>query len=102
MDERAVAQRLQEEFGYPEHGAEVVARKIIALGSPVQEAFQEWWSCGAEPDLEVHGYTVQRLRDEQGLSTIAAFLTLDWLRREPDRALDVVKRGPERVRFDTE
>lgn len=99
MDQEEIRQRLQEEFGYPPQGAKVVATKLSVLVSPICEAFSEWWYSGAIPALEVQGYTVQRLADEQGLTPIAAFLTLDWLQREPDKALPIVKRGPERVRF---
>ena len=38
------------------------------------------------PKLSIAGYTLQRLIDEHGMLPVAAFLTLDWLLRDPARA----------------
>jgi hypothetical protein len=90
--------RLREEFGYPASGARLIAGKLGALSPPIRAAFVEWWRTGTmEGDLIVEGYTQQRLAEEHGMNPIAAFLTLDWLTREPVDALASLARGHDRI-----
>lgn len=89
--------RLVDEFGYPPRGAEIVWGRLDELDASIAPSFLKWWSQGTEPNVEVHGYSVQRLEQEHGMNPIAAFLTLDWLVREPERALESLRRGHDRV-----
>ena len=92
-----VVRRLTEEYGYPPEGARMVADKLMGCSPQVWAAFGVWWESGDVGDLEIEGYTVQRLAAEHGMKPIAAFLTLDWLVREPQRALTSLRRGHDRV-----
>jgi hypothetical protein len=89
--------RLVSEFGYPLQGAQMVAEKLLACGPEIKAAFLYWWNEGSLDDLVVEGYTVQRLMEEHGMNPIAAFLTLDWLMREPEKAKVSLARGHDRV-----
>ena len=42
--------------------------------------------------------TIQRLIEQHNMKPIAAFLTLDWLSREPEAAIASLKCGYDRVR----
>lgn len=97
MNTNELVPRLMSEFGYPPAGAELVASKLINLTSPLDEAFLTWWTSGSMPELEIEGYSVQRLSDEHHMKPIAAFLTLDWLNREPRKAHASLKRGHDHV-----
>ncbi len=91
--------RLQDEFGYPEDGAKMVAEKIVAATPLVQVAFLAWWQSGTMPGtLEIEGFTTERLMAEHGMKPIAAFLTLDWLAREPQAAKVSLARGHDSIR----
>jgi len=81
----AMLPRLQNELGYSADGASAVSNRIIQARKGVQAAFWRWWWTG-EMALTVEGYTPDRLVWDHGLTPIAAFLTLDWLLRDPDAA----------------
>ena len=98
LDEQALIPRLIEEFGYPPEGAKLVASDLTACGEPVASAFADWWETGTMPSVEVEGYTVPRLLREQAMHPVAAFLALDWLRREPAKARRVLHKGHDAVR----
>lgn len=94
----ALQSRLTKELGYPEAGARIIAEKLVASSPQVKNAFAVWWETGELTDLQVEGFTAQRLMEEHGMNPIAAFLTLDWLIREPKRAIDSLARGHDQVR----
>lgn len=89
--------RLIAEFGYSSQGARLVWGRLCHLDPTIASSFFGWWVQGIEPDLEVHGYSVKRLEEEHGMTPIAAFLTLDWLVREPERAQRSLEKGHDRV-----
>lgn len=97
MDAEQMASQLVEEFSYSISGAQRAAQKLLTLSSPVAEAFMTWWRSREVPEIEVEGYTVASLMQRQGMNPIAAFLTLDWLFREPERARASLRRGHDRV-----
>ena len=98
MDQDAVIARLVNEFRYPPQGARPVAAKLAALSPVVAAAFDQWWSTGMLPQIEVEGYTPQELINNYRMNPIAAILTLDWLQREPKRALASLRKGHDDVR----
>jgi hypothetical protein len=97
LDKQQVVQRLMAEFTYPEHGAHIVADKLLALQPVLAPAFAQWWQSGVVAPLEVEGYTVAKLQREHGMHPVAAILTLDWLLRDPERAKSSLQRGHDRV-----
>ncbi len=97
IDVTALVPRLMDEFGYPAAGARLVAEDLARSAAEVQDAFCAWWNTGVIPELEVMGYTVHRLIQEHGMQPVAALLTLDWLTREPERALASLRKGHDRV-----
>jgi hypothetical protein len=98
MEEHALSERLITEFGYPPKGAALVAAKLARLAPPVAAAFAGWWQTGTLPDLMVAGYSLLRLMDEHHMQPIAAFLTLDWLSRDPAAAGASLRKGHDVVR----
>jgi prophage antirepressor-like protein len=79
--------RLIKEFGYPETTVNRVAEALAQFQEPLASAFINWWESGVLPTIELEGYTISRLQKERGMNPIAAFLTLDWIQREPEKAL---------------
>lgn len=72
--------------GYPDVSAVSAAAKLDVLSADLQDALLRWDKSGELPDLEAEGFTLRDLVDYNGLTEIAAFLMLDWLRREPETA----------------
>ena len=61
-------------------------------------AFLQWWQTGVlDRTLEIAGYTLTRLIHGHAMSPIAAFLTLDWLDREPENAKASLGRGHDQI-----
>jgi hypothetical protein len=86
--------RLVSDFGYTEKNAEKVTLNLQACTPAIQEAFQKWWRGeGLDPHLAVKGFTLKRLIEEYGFGPIAAFLDMDWLIREPEKASQALFEG---------
>jgi hypothetical protein len=98
MDEQKLIPRLMSEFDYPYQGAQLVVVKLQNSNQQIQTAFQIWWEGGELPDLTIEEYSVARLMNEHGMNPVAAFLTLDWLMREPEKAKASLRRGHDRVK----
>ena len=98
MNVAEIKARLIAEFDYPPHAAQAVADKVVALTPVVGPVFEQWWADGQEPALSVAGYSVERLRREHGMNTVAALMTLDWLVREPEKASASLRKGHDRIR----
>lgn len=98
LTEKSLLDRLVAEFNYPKQGAELVFQKISAMESSIRSEFDRWWHTGSVPNLEVEGYSIAVLMSEHNMNPIAAFLTLDWLLREPERAVASLIRGHDQVR----
>jgi hypothetical protein len=95
--EQGIYKRLVDEYGYPPPGARVAAQRLAELSGAVREAFDHWWTSGEPPELEIGGFTLVRLAVEHGMNPIAAFLTLDWLARDPAAAHASLGRGHDQL-----
>lgn len=90
--------RLENEFGYPQSGAKLVAEKLVICDPLISGAFWEWWQTGkAKLELEIEGFSLARLMNEHQMKPIAAFLTMDWLLREPQKAATSLRRGHDNI-----
>jgi hypothetical protein len=85
--------RLMTEWRYGEEEAQSVAAELEHCAPEVLAAFHIWWETGTLGIFEVQGYTVAHLMEEYQMNPIAAFLTLDWLWKEPDVALGALAEG---------
>lgn len=77
----------------PEVQVDAMANKILCFKPQILASFEQWTYDGAFPELEMEGYTIKLLCDDYGLHPIGAFVTLDWLSREPDKATAALRRG---------
>ncbi len=93
-----IIQRLVAEFGYTDKNAEKVAQNLLACTPVIQEAFEKWWRGGELDPLEVKGYTLKRLIQEYNFGPIAAFLDMDWLIREPEKASQALSEGYDTIK----
>ncbi len=86
--------RLISDFGYTLDRAPSVARKINAFPLALKSSFWKWWQTGIlDEDLQVEGFTIGWLIRSRGMKPIAAFLALDWLSRDPEKARATISRG---------
>jgi hypothetical protein len=87
LDNKVVRERLIDNFDCKESQADGVVEKISKLAPDIYAAFEAWFNTGVIKEIEVEGYTVASLREKKkNMNIIGAYLTLDWLRREPQQA----------------
>lgn len=92
MDRKILIDLLNEE-NYPAHMIENTINKLENLQPVISLAFTDWVFDGLFPSIVIEGYSYTILTNEYGMKPIGAFLTLDWLTRDPDKAVKALKRG---------
>lgn len=97
MNPSEISKRLQAEFGYSPAGAAAVSGRLEQCSSIVLSAFEKWWTTGQVISLEVEGYTTEQLIEEYRMKPAAAYVTLDWLLKEPAAAKAALSRGHDHV-----
>lgn len=91
--ERSEIIRILKEEGYPDFILEKTANKVEALSPEIATKFGEFCVHGILPKIEIEGYGYKRLVEEFGMKPVGAFITLDWLTREPEKAKDALRKG---------
>lgn len=80
--------------GYPKHAADITTAKLDVLSGIYAQARDKWLRDSIETDIESNGYTIFGLMTRfPGMAYPAALLTIDWLRREPEKATLAIERG---------
>ena len=78
---------------YPEFMMEQTANKIENFDAEIKDAFELWLSDETEPTITLEGYTYKDLVHQFGMKPVGAFITLDWLKKEPEKATKALERG---------
>ncbi|MCL2310900.1 MAG: hypothetical protein FWC41_00215 [Firmicutes bacterium] len=91
MERTHLHEKLSSEIkGYKKRG-ERILDKIYAMDEEILDSFRHWFYTNEIEDIEVEGYTVHSLMDNNpSLNVVGAFLTLDWLLREPCKAKEMI------------
>lgn len=93
IDEKKLKDYLIEEYDYPAFMVEKTLEKVEKLDSEVYNELEKWFESGQLSDIEIGGYTVKTLIDKYKMTEVGAFLTLDWLKREPEEAKKALLKG---------
>ncbi len=87
LDAKVIRARLVNEMDCKESQADGIVQKITKLAPDIYEAFEAWFQTGIVKEIEVEGYTVASLRRmKKEMNIVGAYLTLDWLSRDPEHA----------------
>jgi hypothetical protein len=82
---------------YPEHyqgnKIDVVLEKVEKFSPALRLNLENFLQTGELQDVEILGYSISRLMKENYMNEIAAHLTMDWIFREPVKAIEGIKRG---------
>lgn len=78
---------------YPEYMLDQTADKVERLAPPIAQAFEDWVDEQTVPTISIEGWDYSRLIKDFKMRPVAAFLALDWLTREPEKASKALKRG---------
>ncbi len=87
INEAELRTRLVDDLDCPVNQAETLTHKLLGMNPEVLQAFETWFKTGKSPDYRVEGFSVgDILRYRPQGNIISAYLALDWLKREPQRA----------------
>lgn len=91
MKAEKIIKILIEEKNYDKVQTERLAPKIEALPTDIKDALVKWVESGDVSSPEYNGYTVDKiLKAKPGMTALAAFLALDWIRKEPQTAIKAI------------
>ncbi len=91
MNAEMIIEKLVEEKHYDKVQTERLVPKINALPEEIKAALVHWMESGEVSSPEYSGYTVDRiLREKPGMTTLAAYLALDWIRKDPQTAVKAI------------
>ena len=93
-----VKDKLINELNYKPNQVEDVIKKLGEMDLEIKNAFNTWVETGElNESLQVQSLSVELLISKYNLKIPAAFLMLDWLKKDPDMALDTLHRGLKRA-----
>ena len=78
---------------YPDYLIEQTADKIERMDIHIKNAFENWIDSNVTPNIEIEGWNYEKLIQKFKMRPVAAFLALDWLKRDPEKAIKALKRG---------
>ena len=79
---------------YDLRSARLVAPELLQLSTPLLPLFENWVNDeNCQTDYVVDGYSILSLMSDRGMEYPAALLTIDWIIKEPQKALQSLKRG---------
>lgn len=83
---------------YPENKVNLLVPSLEKMSPAIKKALESFLLTGNNLELNLLGYSVEKLTREHGMNEIAAYLTLDWIVREPDKAIESLRKGHDFVR----
>ena len=92
MERNRIIEILKEQ-GYPTFMLEKTADKVENLSQPLKVSFSNWVESGIEPSFSIKGYSYSTLIEKFNMKPVGAFITLDWIVREPEKAIENLNRG---------
>jgi hypothetical protein len=86
MNKEQLRELLVEKYDYKNSQVDGVVDKIMRFSPIVAAAFNKWLETGVTDDTSAEGYTIQSIIEKKPMKVVSAYITLDWLEREPDLA----------------
>ena len=79
--------------GYGDRNAALVAEELLKLSEKLMPLFENWLIREEKKDFVSHGFSLDSLQSERGMTYPAALLTMDWIIKEPEKAIPSLKKG---------
>lgn len=81
------------ERGYTDKQANTVINDLLAMDESLKEGFSLWMKSEKETDYTIKGITLSELKKKFGMTYPAALLTMDWVIKEPEKAIESINQG---------
>lgn len=91
MMDKETMMKILEQKGYDKKSASLVANDLMQLESPLSDYLGQWVERDTITDYIVDGYSIVNLMQERSMTYPAALLTMDWIIKEPEKALKSLK-----------
>ena len=82
---------------YPENKFDLLVSSLEKISPIIRKSLEEFLQSGNHLEINLLGYSIEKLTKEHGMNEIAGYLTLDWIVREPDKAVESLKKGHDYV-----
>jgi hypothetical protein len=90
MSNEQLREILVEKYDYRNSQVDGVIEKINAFVPAVAAAFNKWLETDEIDDTSIEGYTIHSIIAKRPMKVVGAYLTLDWLSREPEMAKQAI------------
>ena len=90
---RQTIEEILVERGYASAHARMVSEDLMHLEAPLESVFRQWLETGETGDYAFRGYTLRYFTVVWKMQYPAAVLTLDWILKDPERAIQELKNG---------
>lgn len=91
--EQEVIKMILIDRGYSEKNAILVSKELQNLAEPLMPLLERWLAdVNDEGEYEIASYSIYQLQKERRMKYPAALLTIDWLIKEPDVALESLRK----------
>ena len=81
------------ERGYTDKQVNAVIYDLMTIDESLKKGFSLWIELEKETDYTIQGITLSELKNKFGMTYPAALLTMDWLIKEPEKAIESINRG---------
>lgn len=78
---------------YPDYMLEQTVDKVERMDERIKLAFEDWVDSNVIPTIEIEGWNYAKLVEKFKMRPVAAFLALDWLTRDPEKAIKALNKG---------
>ncbi|NDV59086.1 hypothetical protein [Bacteroides sp. 519] len=80
--------------GYTEKQAKILGESLSKIDASLKNGLDKWLEdVSIEKDFSIHGITLSEIKKKFNMTYIAALLSMDWVIREPDRAVKSINNG---------
>lgn len=86
---------------YLDENIELLLSSIEKMDSSLRIKLENFLTSGEVSETVIQDYSVERLVKEHKMNELAAFLTLDWIKKEPLKAIMSLKKGYDIVKFNS-
>lgn len=80
---------------YSEKQATRVAEDLLLIDDKLYSLLEKWIATTKETDITVEGFSLIELKNKYQMTYPAALLTIDWLIKDPNIAVDAINQGIE-------
>ena len=89
-----IKELLKQRLNCSENESETLYEDLTKLDSTLVPILDNWISDeNALNDTDYNGYSVALLCEKFGMTFVGAILTIDWIIKDPEKALEALKNG---------